>query len=381
MSQPTSLRRLSSYRPVLEALEARDCPSTAVLRGHTLYITGDNKSNQVTIDETREGDTVVQFEVGDPHRFRGVRRYDLKLHGGNDVVDLNLINPPWSVRADLGGGTDRLMIRGFDPQPDPPLQPMTYHLLGGAGNDFIGFDLGELKLRGPFQMSAMGGAGNDVLEGSIVPCIKPGGRGTISFGGDAGQDRMALNLTWSEDQADLGDQALMQVIARGGAGHDDIRAVSTGHPQVTRLAKFLMYGGVGNDVILGTEEADTIYGDAGNDIIRGGAGNDELYGLDGDDVIHGGSGDDKIIGKNGNDKLFGGEGGDVIQGNAGHDTIHDQDDSGASLGDNLNGGSGNDQLYGNNNDWLWGELAADIFHLLDNAQAIDFNASQGDTIV
>jgi Ca2+-binding RTX toxin-like protein len=380
MKTTTSPAR-SRYRPRLETLEARDCPSTAVLRGDTLYITGDNKSNHITLAETREGDVVVTLEGGDPHRFRGVKRYDLKLHGGHDVVDLNLINPPWSVRADLGAGNDRLTMRGVNPLPEPPAQSMTFNLLGGTGNDHIGWFMDKTPIKGPFAMSVSGGAGNDVFDLNLAPRVYPGGRGTITLDGQAGNDRLALDLAWDEDQADLGDKVFLQVHGRGGAGNDEIvAAFETVDSRHARLVSFSFQGGNGHDYIAGTEKGDWINGGAGNDLIYGGAGDDNLMGMAGADIIYGGNGSDTIGGHSGNDQLHGGDGDDNIMGHEGNDSLYDHEDSDAPYGDLLNGAGGNDTLWGNGTDILSGWQGADIFHLLESAEAYDFNASQGDTI-
>jgi Ca2+-binding RTX toxin-like protein len=66
----------------------------------------------------------------------------------------------------------------------------------------------------------------------------------------------------------------------------------------------------GDDVLLGTPDADTIDALAGNDSIYGDAGNDSLTGGDGADDIRGEAGDDTLIGGVGNDLLSGGPGAD-----------------------------------------------------------------------
>ncbi|WP_367618117.1 type I secretion C-terminal target domain-containing protein [Vibrio sp. Y20_XG_PY13] len=50
-----------------------------------------------------------------------------------------------------------------------------------------------------------------------------------------------------------------------------------------------LYGGEGNDVILGGEDDDILYGDEGSDVLIGEAGSDTLYGGEGDDVLIGGT--------------------------------------------------------------------------------------------
>jgi len=102
-----------------------------------------------------------------------------------------------------------------------------------------------------------------------------------------------------------------------------------------------LYGGAGDDVVVGGPRADHIVGDGepgmsteqatpGNDTIYGGPGNDTIAGLAGNDSIFGGPGNDTLNGDSGNDTLNGEEGNDTLTGGPGNDT--------------LNGGPGSDTL-------------------------------------
>lgn len=62
-------------------------------------------------------------------------------------------------------------------------------------------------------------------------------------------------------------------------------------------------GTAGDDVLTGTELAETIEGGDGNDRLSGLGGDDALYGGAGNDWLDGGPGDDALIGGDGNDML------------------------------------------------------------------------------
>ena len=82
----------------------------------------------------------------------------------------------------------------------------------------------------------------------------------------------------------------------------------------------------GNDGVYGGAGNDTLYGDNGNDHLIGGDGDDILYGGAGNDVLNGGAGDDKLYGGAGNDWLIGGEGEDIFiwtSGDKGTDVVAD----------------------------------------------------------
>lgn len=82
-----------------------------------------------------------------------------------------------------------------------------------------------------------------------------------------------------------------------------------------------VFGGAGNDTIIGGPGSDRLFGEAGNDTIIAGDGADRAFGGAGNDTILGGAGDDRIYGGPGNDTLKGEGGDDRICGEAGTDTL------------------------------------------------------------
>lgn len=76
----------------------------------------------------------------------------------------------------------------------------------------------------------------------------------------------------------------------GGAGNDHISA----HPALGRAVE--LYGGAGNDTLIGTGGDDILVGGDGNDSLVGGAGRDILIGGAGTDVLSGGPGEDLLAG-------------------------------------------------------------------------------------
>jgi Ca2+-binding RTX toxin-like protein len=134
-------------------------------------------------------------------------------------------------------------------------------------------------------------------------------------------------------------------------------------------------GGDGDDLIIGSNAANTptggngndlIYGRGGNDTLTGGEGHDRLEGGDGDDTLHGNAGDDMLIGGAGHDILYGGAGDDVLMGDAGNDRLEGGDGNDLLMGgggnDTLIGGAGRDLLVGGaGSDTLTGGAGADVF--------------------
>jgi Ca2+-binding RTX toxin-like protein len=132
----------------------------------------------------------------------------------------------------------------------------------------------------------------------------------------------------------------------------------------------------GNDVILGTANADTINALGGNDVVCAGGGNDNVDGGAGNDTLDGGAGRDNLIGGANDDTVIGGAGVDTVSyaGNgagvvvnlaqttaqntvgAGTDTISGVENgtgsgladtlTGNTLANRLDGGAGNDRITG-----------------------------------
>src|SRR3954469_5498576 len=92
-----------------------------------------------------------------------------------------------------------------------------------------------------------------------------------------------------------------------------------------------IFGGAGNDVIIGGSGADLLFGQAGNDTLLGKGGNDLLFGGDGNDTLTGGTGDDQAFGEAGDDRMVWnpGEGTDLNEGGDGIDTVEVNGGNGA----------------------------------------------------
>lgn len=116
---------------------------------------------------------------------------------------------------------------------------------------------------------------------------------------------------------------------------DSIRINGSSGDDVIDLSKNLtiyaiVFGGEGNDLIIGSNGGNELHGDEGDDTLTGGNGNDLLFGDDGNDFLYGG---------NGADSLFGGAGSDWLDGENGVDSLDGGDDE-----DWLFGGNGEDLL-------------------------------------
>lgn len=166
-----------------------------------------------------------------------------------------------------------------------------------------------------FDSYVDGGAGNDVLTGSLQKATLAGGSGDDTYilrsatdlvleAANEGYDTVAVAFDYT-----LPDN--IELLRLTGSGQ-----VGTGNALDNRIV-----GSAGDDTILGLAGNDVLQGLDGNDRLEGGNGNDALSGDAGNDALLGGAGDDMLVGGTGNDRLEGGSGADVIEGGAGNDVL------------------------------------------------------------
>lgn len=152
-------------------------------------------------------------------------------------------------------------------------------LNGGAGKDIITGSAGNDKLVGFGGNDELyGGAGNDNLYGGDGDDLIQGGDGKDHVYGGAGAD--TLNGGASNDylhyDSDTVGVTVNLATGRGYGGEAEGDIIS-GFENV--------YGGSGNDTLIGSSSVDILYGNGGNDRLEGGAKNDTLYGGAGADTF------------------------------------------------------------------------------------------------
>ncbi|MEM1343237.1 MAG: calcium-binding protein [Pseudomonadota bacterium] len=277
-------------------------------------------------------------------------------------------------------------------------------LLQGQGdNDTLqgGRDQDSL-LGGPGDDSLLGGSGNDILEGGPGADFLDGGADidilTYAFentavtvnlanpsrnaGGAAGDvtnrienligtvfgDDLTGNTAPNRIEGLNGDDVLRGQFGRdtlfGGQGDDTLFALVASNRSETSSND--LFGGLGNDLLIGAAGGDLLDGGPDEDTLQGEAGNDILLGGDGDDTLEGGPGADSLDGGAGlntvsyqgattgatvnlvnNARNAGAAAGDVLSGFQiliGSGLADDL--TGSALADDIFGGAGNDVLRG-----------------------------------
>ena len=255
----------------------------------------------------------------------GLATNGLAANGGNDTIDLRGFTQ--SVMFNLGNlialQTASVTIRLED------------SLLGdGSGNfeNVIGSLTQTNTLTGNAADNQLtGGLVHDVLTGDDGNDSLRGGGGSDDLRGGAGDDVYLFDSVVSASEADLisedtglgidtldfrtlpgGDNLMLNFSMAGvSIGSHNNRTIQT--VLAGQAANFEnVFGGSGDDVIIGNERNNRLQGNGGNDLLVGDLGNDLLEGGTGVNSLHGGDGGDTLVGDPGIDSLVGGAGTNVI---------------------------------------------------------------------
>jgi Ca2+-binding RTX toxin-like protein len=285
---------------------------------------------------------------------------------GDDLYELKDVNAPGTYYESIwdAGGTDEIRYSGArDASID--LRPATLkYEEGGGGRVSYAFGIhggftianavtienatsgsGKDKLTGNDAANRLdsgagddtlsGGGGNDLLIGGAGADVLTGGEGADTFRFAAGDSGVGIgrdtvtDFQKGSDKIELaGASSFIGSNAFTGTAGEVRSAASSGQTVVEldsngdRIAdlQILLSGDVqldysdftgvraaatqGNDVLTGTDSADSIKALAGDDV---------LFGLAGADSLEGGSGDDVLVGGLGRDLLTGGTGSDVFR--------------------------------------------------------------------
>ncbi len=185
------------------------------------------------------------------------------------------------------------------------------------------------------RINIVGTVGNDGVT-SNANTITLGEEVTIG----AGIDEVTIDTRDGNDNVDL-DLTLagLKKVVQLGSGNDIANLAGV----VIDPADPVIYGGDGDDVIVGSPNIDWVYAGTGNDILIGAGGADQLYGEDGNDIFGNPSAvANGVADDTGNDTFHGGSGSDIFvwEPGDGSDTI----EGGAGEADQLLffGGAGNE---------------------------------------
>jgi Ca2+-binding RTX toxin-like protein len=298
--------------PLLTLVLAAPASAATVAGGETLTITAaDGEVNTMAVQGTTTGISITDSTADLTTTATGC------TSGGPRTVTCE--GTFGDIRADLGDLNDQLTVTGTF---------LNLELAAGDGNDTL-----DLTGAAPFardsRFTLSGNDGDDELRGGEAAEALSGGPGADAMHGGGGLDEA--------DYSDHADDLVVDLTHEGGQGADGEGDLLTDVEDV--------FGGLGDDVLIGDEQANLLRGNQGRDKLRGGAGDDTLEGdgeliedpddappLGHDDarggagrdrievgvgsVARGDRGADSIVG--GRSKLSGGPGNDFLGGDRGH---------------------------------------------------------------
>lgn len=176
------------------------------------------------------------------------------------------------------------------------------------------------------------------LDERITPAINAiFALGTLTVTGDNQDNNIEISRTAAGDLVINGGTVNIRgkstvvntrSIVLSGLGGNDTLKLDEANGLLPRAS---IYGGTGNDTLIGGSSNDFLFGQAGNDNLQGKSGADQLFGGANDDLLSGGDGDDQVYGEGGNDRLNwtpgddtdfneGGSGVDTVEVNGGNDS-------------------------------------------------------------
>ncbi|WP_127498806.1 calcium-binding protein [Actinoplanes solisilvae] len=229
--------------------------------------------------ESLGGDDIVRGEGGWDTIKGGDGNDEIQGGDGNDAVD--------------GGNGNNYLYGGNNED----------RLLSGSGEDYLSGDAGNDRLEGGNGENLLvGGVGNDTLVGGLEHDFLSGDAGNDVENGGGGDDYFDQTVEFAAGaDADT---------FNGGDGNDivfyidRVKGVTADADSVTGDDGFSgekdtistsvedIYGGEGNDRLIGTDRPEMLVGYGGNDTITGAAGDDSLLGYEGIDQLNGGDGYD-----------------------------------------------------------------------------------------
>lgn len=321
-------------------------------------------TNKQIVDRLSTGHRVFQYgQFDDQIRIKDglfgndtYMRVEAVVGGGNETpigTPVAFVVPSVELRVRGGDGNDNMIMLEDDPYfnaslviegegGDDRLDSVPYSgnvtVLGGEGNDLLATDGGNDRLDG--------GNGHDTVRGGAGSDTVTGGPGNDWIRGQGGVDILVeqgdsdWTLTNFQDHkarlvSSFGTDTLHNnnivtdnieyLVIRGGDGANviDVSAYTGRTINGATQAYFpRLYGGSGNDTLLGGAADDILFGEDGNDVIVGNGGDDRISGGNGNDHITGSGGEDTLLGMAGDDKFFGGGDNDLILGGSGIDTLN-----------------------------------------------------------
>jgi hypothetical protein len=217
-----------------------------------------------------DGDDVFVWNPGDDDDI-------VEGQAGLDTLDFNGAGIAENIDISANGGRATFFRDIANVTMDlDDVETISFDALGGADtitvNDMTGTDVSNVNI----NLAGAGGVGDGQMDTIIINATN--GDDVVLVTGDAGAVSVlglatAVTIT--------GMEAHDQIIINALAGDDVIEASGL----AAGVASLTANGDDGNDILIGSDGADTLKGGGGDDVLIGGAGLDILDGGPGDNVV------------------------------------------------------------------------------------------------
>lgn len=272
----------------------------------------DSKKFTIVIVDNEGSEVGDKIEIQSSASFNGNSPFSIEFDDGtsltsNDIKPIK-ITKGTEAQDSLYGSKQEDIIYGLAGDDDIHSNDGDDTLIGGTGNDRLNGGRGDDKY--VFNL----GDGADEINDSE-------GVNILEFGDGITDSSLLFTATERRD-------IIIHIVdSQGNPTKDSIKVKNMLYNHIDGIGKVLFSDGsslseaeILAKVGIGTEKDDILYGSNKADTLNGLAGNDSIYASNGDDMITGGEGNDKIFGDGGKDTIVGGQGNDALIGGAGNDT-------------------------------------------------------------
>jgi hypothetical protein len=198
-------RRLFRFRPQIELLEDRNCPSVAYLDG-TLFITDpSNRNDNIQVAPAANGGAEVSSNLGSGN-FGPVDAVVVNLGSGNDNVRIGSL-PGATVNVTVLNGNDNIAIG----------KEVSILVTAGEGNNNI-----QTGNASPTQISVTGNGNNNIQAAGTGDSIEVVGNGHNNIMDTGSNDVINLNGNGNNNIDNQGQGSYTYLV---GTGHNHLRGV------------------------------------------------------------------------------------------------------------------------------------------------------------
>ncbi|MEL6896597.1 MAG: hypothetical protein AAFP90_10875, partial [Planctomycetota bacterium] len=220
-----------------------------------------------------------------PVGYSGIERVDISTNSDLNVFGSDLDESLNVTPTDLPGEGSFTHNRSLGIVFDySATNPITFGTLGGNDTVNVFGDISD---------------NNIVVSGQVVSVDL----NEVTLGNDV--ESVSVHGLHGDDTIDLTTATITGLAVHGGAGDDNLFGTTRNADStvnVTAAVPLMLYGGPGNDTLIGASLADMLHGDDGDDVIEGAQGSDRFFGGDGSDYL-------RWIAGDGSDLMEGGDGG------------------------------------------------------------------------